>query len=137
MSVRVTMARIDNESNPSWVIDPLNLGGWAANQPAAPRPAGAAAASKAALWEDLPPEFRGAFRGTPGPLAQLAEQRTFNPTRVGSSPTGPTADPGVLACQNSGAAGGVAAGSTVQTKVAWYPGACGVIAAIAPVPAWA
>lgn len=44
----------------------------------------------AALWEDLPPEFRGAFRGTPGPLAQLAEQRTFNPTRVGSSPTGPT-----------------------------------------------
>ena len=26
-----------------------------------------------------------------GPLAQLAEQRTFNPTRVGSSPTRPTA----------------------------------------------
>jgi hypothetical protein len=26
----------------------------------------------------------------PGPLAQLAEQRTFNPLVVGSSPTGPT-----------------------------------------------
>jgi hypothetical protein len=26
-----------------------------------------------------------------GPLAQLAEQRTFNPWVVGSSPTGPTA----------------------------------------------
>ena len=26
----------------------------------------------------------------PGPLAQLAEQRTFNPRVVGSSPTGPT-----------------------------------------------
>jgi hypothetical protein len=25
-----------------------------------------------------------------GPLAQLAEQRTFNPRVVGSSPTGPT-----------------------------------------------
>ena len=30
------------------------------------------------------------WRGTPGPLAQLAEQRTFNPRVVGSSPTGPT-----------------------------------------------
>src|SRR6478609_11210025 len=30
----------------------------------------------------------------PGPLAQLAEQRTFNPLVVGSSPTGPT-DPSV------------------------------------------
>ena len=28
---------------------------------------------------------------SPGPLAQLAEQRTFNPWVVGSSPTGPTA----------------------------------------------
>ena len=27
---------------------------------------------------------------SPGPLAQLAEQRTFNPRVVGSSPTGPT-----------------------------------------------
>src|SRR3954466_5879597 len=27
---------------------------------------------------------------TPGPLAQLAEQWTFNPWVVGSSPTGPT-----------------------------------------------
>ncbi len=26
----------------------------------------------------------------PGPLAQLAEQRTFNPRVVGSIPTGPT-----------------------------------------------
>ena len=30
-----------------------------------------------------------------GPLAQLAEQRTFNPRVVGSSPTGPT-NSGVL-----------------------------------------
>ena len=28
-----------------------------------------------------------------GPLAQLAEQRTFNPRVVGSSPTGPTTGP--------------------------------------------
>src|SRR3954453_6982299 len=33
----------------------------------------------------------------PGPLAQLAEQRTFNPRVVGSSPTGPT-NPQVKAC---------------------------------------
>lgn len=26
----------------------------------------------------------------PGPVAPMAEQRTFNPKRVGSSPTGPT-----------------------------------------------
>lgn len=42
------------------------------------------------LWEDLRPEFRGSFRGSPGPLAQLVEQWTFNPSVVGSSPTGPT-----------------------------------------------
>jgi hypothetical protein len=33
-----------------------------------------------------------------GPLAQLAEQRTFNPRVVGSSPTGPTAREGPLTC---------------------------------------
>ena len=33
-----------------------------------------------------------------GPLAQLVEQRTFNPWVVGSSPTGPTGSPrGALA----------------------------------------
>ena len=31
-------------------------------------------------------------RASMGPLAQLAEQRTFNPRVVGSSPTGPTKD---------------------------------------------
>ena len=34
--------------------------------------------------------FRGLKSGTPGPLAQSAEQRTFNPRVVGSIPTGPT-----------------------------------------------
>jgi transposase-like protein len=36
------------------------------------------------------PCIRGIAEGTDGPLAQLAEQRTFNPRVVGSSPTGPT-----------------------------------------------
>lgn len=40
---------------------------------------------------------------SPGPLAQLAEQRTFNPRVVGSSPTGPTV-PGFLTSQRTGAA---------------------------------
>ena len=34
-------------------------------------------------------KFRLKYR-SPGPLAQLAEQRTFNPRVVGSIPTGPT-----------------------------------------------
>ena len=34
--------------------------------------------------------FAGPEPPRPGPLAQLAEQRTFNPRVVGSSPTGPT-----------------------------------------------
>ena len=36
------------------------------------------------------PRFAGPEPPRPGPLAQLAEQRTFNPRVVGSSPTGPT-----------------------------------------------
>src|SRR4051794_36635024 len=48
-----------------------------------------------------------------GPLAQLAEQRTFNPRVVGSSPTGPTkhlvtaqfgarqANPALLCCHDA------------------------------------
>src|SRR5689334_4970345 len=35
------------------------------------------------------------MRRLQGPLAQLAEQRTFNPRVVGSSPTGPTVTVGV------------------------------------------
>src|SRR3954463_2603694 len=37
-----------------------------------------------------PIQNRPAGGGSAGPLAQLAEQRTFNPRVVGSSPTGPT-----------------------------------------------
>jgi hypothetical protein len=42
--------------------------------------------------------FSGASSPCPGPLAQLAEQRTFNPRVVGSIPTGPTA-PTALTCR--------------------------------------
>src|SRR5690606_20158834 len=37
----------------------------------------------------------------PGPLAQLAEQRTFNPRVVGSSPTGPTEGSGLQGNRSS------------------------------------
>ncbi|MEY4251907.1 MAG: hypothetical protein RL691_788 [Actinomycetota bacterium] len=37
-----------------------------------------------------PGEFRSGFRSASAPLAQLVEQRTFNPQVLGSSPRGRT-----------------------------------------------
>ena len=45
---------------------------------------------EAPLRSGFPRGFRRLKSGIPGPLAQLAEQKTFNLLVVGSSPTGPT-----------------------------------------------
>ncbi len=45
--------------------------------------------SKAVVFGSLG-EFRSGFRSASAPLAQLVEQRTFNPQVLGSSPRGRT-----------------------------------------------
>src|SRR5918997_254535 len=51
-----------------------------------------------------------------GPLAQLAEQRTFNPRVVGSIPTGPTVLTSRFSCRVG--LGGSASGSSGRSVVA-------------------
>src|SRR5688572_7308330 len=53
--------------------------------------AGGSGSLRSITPREIPRSAPTEIRIPPGPLAQLAEQRTFNPRVVGSIPTGPTA----------------------------------------------